>query len=66
MKSCDKEGKNCVDKRVSNKIRILWYILAPIIVALVVGTLGYKIGFIIKNPKTGVAIEMLDLVGQAL
>ena len=64
--NCGKSRRVCRQRQVSNKLNILWYILAPILIGLVSGSIGYKVGFMINNPKTGTLIGMAGLVRGAL
>ena len=64
--NCRRTRKVCTQKKISNKINILWYILIPIFGGLFVGSMFYKLGFMINNPKTGVAIGAVSLLRGAL
>ena len=64
--NCNKTRRICRQKTVSNKLNILWYTLLPIVGALFVGSIFYKLGFMINNPKTGVAIGAVSLLRGAL
>ena len=64
--NCGKTRRVCTQKTVSNKMNILLYTALPAVIALLVGYLFYKLGFMINNPKTGVAIGAVSLFRAAI
>lgn len=63
---CSGTPQVCVDKVVSNKYNILWYIFAPLVGGLIAGTITYKLGVIVKNPKFGVGIAGAHMIKDVI
>jgi hypothetical protein len=62
IRVCRGSPQVCEDKEVSNKYNILWYTLGPLIGGLIIGSIGYKIGIMAKNPKFGVGVVGAEMI----
>jgi hypothetical protein len=59
-------NETCKEVDWSNKKNIVFYIICPLVVGLIAGGAGYKIGFMINNPVLGTAIMGASIAKDAL
>ena len=60
------DDSNCYNKKISNKYNILIYIFLPLIFAFIVGSMVFKLGIMVKNPKFGVGVVGAKMLKNAI